>query len=91
MPRAVLPFWMRCASSGVSRLAPHRVRAVAATTLAASITALGLQIAIGAVWVAKAEHVATAGLAHAGGRVDVGARDVPLVGEVTREPFAASI
>lgn len=66
----VLPFWTALCLVGASRLATHRLRTLAAPVLAASILALGLQIAVGAVWVAKADNVATAGLALASGSGD---------------------
>ena len=88
----VLPFWAALCLVGVSRLAPHRVRAVAATTLAASITALGLQIAVGEVWVAKAEHVATAACdARPGGGDDEWLATLHPSVDITREVYAALI
>ena len=88
----VLPFWAALCLVGVSRLAPHRLRAVAVLALAASSAAVGLQIVIGAVWIAKAEHVATAGLALAsGGGDDEWLATLHPSAEVTREVFAALI
>ena len=66
----VLPYWTALCLVGVSRLAPRRLRALARPVLGASLLALGLQIVIGAVWLAKADNVATAGLALAAGGGD---------------------
>lgn len=59
----VQPYWMALFLVAVSRSAPERLRRFAAPALIASVSALGAQAVIGAVWVAKADNVATAGLA----------------------------
>ena len=88
----VLPFWTALCLAGVSRVAPHRVRAVAVPALAASIAALALQVVIGVVWVAKAEHVATAGLALAsGGGDDEWLATLHPSADVARDVFAALV
>jgi hypothetical protein len=59
----VQPYWTALFLIAISRWPPGRMRALAAPAIVASVAALGAQAIIGMVWVAKADNVATAGLA----------------------------
>ena len=65
------PYWTSLFLLAMSRLSPQRASALAAPTLVASVLALGVQAMIGAVWMAKADNVATAGVALRSGANDV--------------------
>jgi hypothetical protein len=64
------PYWAALFLLAISRLAPHQARALAGPALVASVAALAAQAVIGAIWIAKAENVATAGLALRSGAGD---------------------
>ncbi len=59
----VLPYWTALVLAGASAVGSRQWQRAAPAALAASIAALAAQGGIGAVWLAKADNVATAGLA----------------------------
>jgi hypothetical protein len=63
----VLPYWAALVLAGASAAGYRQWQRVAPAALATSIAALGAQAGIGAVWLAKADNVATAGLALSSG------------------------